>query len=390
MKPHTNNMLIVIPFDLPWEHTADYTHQTALELSKQNTVVCYMQKDAKSLREYFAARDPSLFLSRHSVHMYVYYPLYIFPFRRFAIVEQLNSICSLMLFRLFMRFLFGERAFTRRILWLFSPEYAWMIPFFGRTFESLYDCVDYHVSASNDPIQQAHVSRLETQLLSQATYVTVNSQTLFSIHKNKREDIVVVPQGFRLHAFQRKQEIATLPYPKPIIGYIGGVNRRMNYALVEGIAKKFSFCTIIIVGPLQDAVGARGIRRLLKHPGVVWIGDMPKYQIAGVVSSFDIGIIPYDVSSAYNRYSFPMKVFEYFYMGKPVIATPIVELKRFANLVKIGSTVSEWEKHINNLVSKQWPSSYKKKQRRLAMANSWNKKINAILRIIDSDQTKKK
>lgn len=386
MKPHTNDMLVVIPFDLPWEHTADYTHQTALELSKQNTVVCYMQKDAKSLREYFATPHPFLFWSKHTVNMYIYYPLYIFPFRRFAIVEQLNSVCSLVLFRLFMWFLFGKRAFTRRVLWLFSPEHVWMIPIFGRTFESLYDCVDYHVGASNNPKQQANIFRLETQLLNQSTHVTVNSQALFSIHKGKREDIVVVPQGFRLQAFQGKQKVVKLPYPRPIIGYIGGVNRRMNYALVEGIAQRLPFCTVIIVGPLQDAVGARGVRRLLRYSNVVWIGDMPKYQIASVVSAFDIGIIPYDVSSAYNRYSFPMKTFEYFYMGKPVIATPIVELKRFANLVKIGSTVNEWEKHINNLVSKQWPSSYKKKQRRLAMANSWNKKINVILRVIQWGQ----
>ena len=82
-----------------------------------------------------------------------------------------------------------------------------------------------------------------------------------------------------------------------------------------------------------------------------------------------------------------MKLFEYFYMGKPVISTPIEEVKRFPNYVKIGNTVEEWKKHITSLLSHSWPKSYQKKQREMAIANNWSKKISIIGEIIsESDQ----
>ena len=36
-------------------------------------------------------------------------------------------------------------------------------------------------------------------------------------------------------------------------------------------------------------------------------------------------------------------------MGKPVVSTPIEELKAFPTFVKIGNTAEEWEKHIKTL-----------------------------------------
>ena len=79
-----------------------------------------------------------------------------------------------------------------------------------------------------------------------------------------------------------------------------------------------------------------------------------------------------------------MKLFEYFYLGKPVISTPIEELKRFPKFVKIGKTAKEWEKHIKFLLSKPWP--YQKEQKKLAKENSWKSKIEVISKIIDDEK----
>jgi len=77
-----------------------------------------------------------------------------------------------------------------------------------------------------------------------------------------------------------------------------------------------------------------------------------------------------------------MKLFEYFYMGKPVISTPIEELKRFPKFVKTGDTAEEWEHNIKELLSKPWPRRFQKEQRRLATQNSWEKKLFYITSLI--------
>jgi hypothetical protein len=104
--------------------------------------------------------------------------------------------------------------------------------------------------------------------------------------------------------------------------------------------------------------------------------------IKEILGNFELGIIPYDIRFDFNRYCYPMKLFEYFYMGLPVISTPIEELKRFPKIVKIGNTTKKWEAHLKSILSTPWPEKYQKEQKRLALENSWEKKVSNILQII--------
>ena len=74
-----------------------------------------------------------------------------------------------------------------------------------------------------------------------------------------------------------------------------------------------------------------------------------------------------------------MKKFEYFYLGKPLISTEIVELNRFSKFVKIGNNYSDWQKYIKEYLKKSWPKSFQKEERKLAEVNSWENKINSII-----------
>ena len=74
-----------------------------------------------------------------------------------------------------------------------------------------------------------------------------------------------------------------------------------------------------------------------------------------------------------------MKLFEYFYVGKPVVSVDIIELKRFPKFVKIANSTNDWEKVISALLSKPWPKKIKEAQIKLAKENSWENKIAQVL-----------
>lgn len=81
-----------------------------------------------------------------------------------------------------------------------------------------------------------------------------------------------------------------------------------------------------------------------------------------------------------------MKTFEYFYLSKPVIATPIEELRKFSGLIKIGSSFQDWQLSISSLLNQQWPKTNQRQQRKLALANSWKEKIAAIADTIGNSE----
>ena len=115
---------------------------------------------------------------------------------------------------------------------------------------------------------------------------------------------------------------------------------------------------------------------------IIW-GKSKQKDIPSIIDSFDIGIIPYDTNIDFNKYCYPMKTFEYFYLGKPIVSTPIKELERFPLFIKTGQSVQTWEENIQNILAKPWPKKHQRQQRQLAIDNSWSNKIEAMSQIID-------
>lgn len=382
-----NRILVVIPFDLPWEHTADYAHQTARILAKNNTVVCYMQKEARSIKEYLLHPGRSVFWKKHSTNMFLYFPLYVVPFRRFQCIEHINILINILFLKLFILIRFHQNKFNKKILWLFYPEYVFMIRVFGLSYISIYDCVDYHIGSSPYKERREKIREWEKELILISKHFFVNSHVLYEMYKKKRKSVELVPQGFRIDEFQKPLIPAdiTLPSGKPVIGYVGGINFRLDYELLTNLIQKTPQYLYVFVGPIQEN-DPEYFQKHIKHqittlfslPNVHHITSVSKDKIPSIISRFDIGMIPYDTRSSFNTYCYPMKLFEYFYMGKPVISTPIKELKRFPEYVKIGNTAKDWETYIRSFLSRPWPAPYKNEQKKLAVENSWERKIKAI------------
>jgi glycosyltransferase involved in cell wall biosynthesis len=235
----------------------------------------------------------------------------------------------------------------------------------------------------------------ENDLIARSRIMTVNSRILYQLHKKKRNDIHLVPQGFRMNEFDGSvKKIKNIKhFQKPTIGMVGVINYRIHYQLVRQLAKRNPGWNFVLWGHrdgmLYNSVYnvEKYMRALQSLPNVTFGESRTAGETYSKIRSFDICMIPYNISYDSNIYCHPMKVFEYFYIGKPVIATPIKELRRFAPYVRTGKTVSEWEKHIHYFLSLPWPSSYRKEQRRLAAENSWEKKISAVNLIISEALT---
>jgi glycosyltransferase involved in cell wall biosynthesis len=301
----------------------------------------------------------------------------------------MNIQVNLIFLKVYIWTLSYQNQFVKKILWIFSPKFAPYLHLFSRSYTTLYDCVDYVW----DPIPTVNdaVRKQENSLIRSVDFMVVNSHVLYDAHKTKKKNIVLVQLGFRLDSL--KKNILTkhrdpLFYDKPIIGFIGVINYRLDYSLLYRVAANNPRWNFVFYGPQEVSVYGGMVRvqgaidRLTKLPNVFFRERTAPDVAHDVIRVFDICMIPYNTAYPINRYCYPMKLFEYFYMGKPVISTPIEELRRFPKYVKIGKSVNKWENHIEKILSKPWPKRYKKEQKLLAVENSWDKKISYIASLI--------
>src|SRR4030042_4163013 len=211
--------LVIILYDHPWKHTTDYSQQSANVLCRDNIVICYMQKEARSLKEIVTMGCSFRLWRKYKKNIFLYTPFYIIPFRRFPRIERYNSWLNILVLKIIIIALSLHHTFSKKILWLFYPEYVFMLRFFGSSYISIYDCVDYHIGSSPYKDRRDKIIRWERELISTCRLFFVNSHVLYNMHKKKRKDIVLVQQGFRIHEFQKPMPSINIQFPsnRPII-----------------------------------------------------------------------------------------------------------------------------------------------------------------------------
>lgn len=377
--------IIVIPFNIPWNWSTDYTNQTAIELSKENMVVCYMWAEFFTIKEYIKKATAPVLVKKYSDSMYIYYPISFIPFIRFKKIVAINEKINIFLLKMFINYLGIRNKISKKILWIFDPKLYPLVKQLGENFLILYDCVDYFLGTALSRTERITLTRYEFSLVKKANLVTANSLVLQRHLQKIRKDVLLVPQGFRINSFNRniKSSVRIKTGNTPLIGFLGAVNYRIDYELLYNLAKSNPKWDFAIWGPLleQQLFTTSKLSYFYKLTDLsnVITGQSDKSEVSGIMNQFDIGMIPYDSTLDFNIYCYPMKLFEYFYLGKPVVSTTIEELKRFPKFIKIGHNSNEWAKIIKNILSKPWPKDYIKMERRLASDNSWANKVNIIL-----------
>lgn len=369
---------IVIPYNDSFDVVCDYIFQTAKVLAnKGNIVYLIALANPTSLPKYlFKKRKENSkrydFFEKNKI--IVINPLTLFPLRlmKLKVIESINKRLTRMLSSFFIKRTCAD------YLWCFDPTDIDLVRLVNGHTSTIYDCVDYF--STLDPKLDEEIKAKETQLIKAVDYFFVNSNALKETKKRIRKPDAVVPQGFDFDAFETKRKLSSTEkkelrimkrlfnkISKPQVGFVGNITYRMDFALLRSLAQRipnvsFVFTDAFLPMPADDKY--RDTKRLIqKFKSLKNVYLVPRTKsrlvIKKVIKNFDIGIIPYDVSFDFNRYCYPMKLFEYFYMGIPVISTSIDELKRFPKYVKIGKGVKEWEKHIQDFLSNPWPVSYR-------------------------------
>lgn len=375
MNKHIKDQVVIVVFHASLLHGCDYAVQTIEILSKQNVVIGLALGDAITWKHLFY-RNRMPFVQKHK-NTIIVRPFFLIPGQRLFVIKQINYQLNALLIWVYATLFLRLR---KKYFWFFEPFF---MPIFLRIFSSyitIFDCVDYFLSAKQPFLSHFIYS------LKHASYVFINSYALKRKIRVFRPDATVVPLGFA-HALFQKTQIRRDVHHKPFsVGFIGGIDERLDYQLLYRVALALPSTKFIFVGKnYYSTTNPPPFAKLLfSLSNVHHHEEIAKSLVPTILTTFDVGIIPYDIQQPFNRFCFPMKILEYFFVGLPVISTNIEEIRKYRDLVVVIKTPQEMILEIKRIKEHGWSNKKKLKQQSVALQHSWEHKIQAIQKTIGS------
>jgi glycosyltransferase involved in cell wall biosynthesis len=277
----------------------------------------------------------------------------------------------------------ADRGARECLLWFYwwaLPELVGEVPHAA----SLYDCTDDHAALPGSIVAAATVRRLEGRLLDAVDRSYVVSSGLLEARAGPGRRISVLPNGFDVTLFRRIEragfaapvELGTRS--RPVVGYAGGINRRLDWELLTALARRRPEWTFAFVG--GDARYAPAAVRRAEN--VVFVHALPYRQALAVISRFDVATIPVCVSDFSRGNSF-LKLLDYFAHGTPVVATPLpatIEVAQAeAGLLWLAEDVEGWLAALTAALHESPSSPARAARRRFVEARSVSRRVARML-----------
>jgi glycosyltransferase involved in cell wall biosynthesis len=234
---------------------------------------------------------------------------------------------------------------------------------------TVYDCMD---ELSRFRFAPPEMTEREAKLLRYADVVFTGGRKLYDLKSESHDNCHFYGCGVDVAHFGKARSDDTTVQPalagvkKPVLGYFGVVDERLDYELIARLADANPDWSVVIIGPVikvePDA--------LPKRPNLHWVGQQPYQELPAFCKGFDVCLMPFALNEA-TEYINPTKALEYMAAGRIVVSSAIADVVRnFGEVVRIGNDPEEFIAHCRNAIQKPEKDRIR---RGLAMAeeNTW-------------------
>ncbi len=125
------------------------------------------------------------------------------------------------------------------------------------------------------------------------------------------------------------------------IGYVGSLNSWFDTESVKFAAMAHPEWRFVLIG----RVGSPKLDALRGFPNILFRGEVPYADLSSHLSEVDVGIIPF-LKSPLTMATNPVKLYEYFACGLPVVSTRLPELEQFPDLVYLSDSPEQFSGQI--------------------------------------------
>lgn len=229
------------------------------------------------------------------------------------------------------------------VLWFYTPM---MFPFAKHVEAAavVYDCMDELTSFHFAPPELVIYER---QLIQHADVVFTGGYSIFEAKRDQHRNIHLFPSSVDVnHFISARGTVFTPPeqanLPKPIFGYCGVIDERVDLDLIAAVAAARPHWSIVMLGPVVKIDPST----LPRAENIHYLGQKPYSELPSYLSGWDVALMPFANNPA-TKFISPTKTPEYLSAGKPVVSTPVADVVRTYNhleSVLIADTVEKFVK----------------------------------------------
>jgi polysaccharide pyruvyl transferase CsaB len=164
----------------------------------------------------------------------------------------------------------------------------------------------------------------------------------------------------------------------PVVGYFGAIADWIDLDLVHEVARLRPQYRFVLIGQ----VFGRDVSALEALPNVSLLGNKRYEDIPSYLYRFDACLIPFLLNQV-TKATDPVKLYEYFCLGKPVIATDMAELAQCGDLLYIGRGAEDFAFKIDTALAEPDDRLHR---RRIAFArtHTWGARVDRMNQAVQS------
>jgi teichuronic acid biosynthesis glycosyltransferase TuaH len=184
---------------------------------------------------------------------------------------------------------------------------------------TVYYCVDPMII----PYDMKHGIVSEEILVRSSDLVICTSKQLYLEKKEQNKNTFFIPNAADIEHSSKALDKTLKAHPliehlpKPVIGYFGNIERRMDFDLLKEVVENNKDKNFVFAGPISPEFVPEWF---YNRENIHLVGKIPYNEMPSMIKGFDVALIPFKKDDV-SKTIFPLKLFEYLGAGKPVVAT---------------------------------------------------------------------
>lgn len=263
--------------------------------------------------------------------------------------------------------------------------------------------VAYHCTADFSQLtpHARQLARSEATLLKLSDVVFANCERLAELCREGNDNVHILPPGVDLEVFSPEgagpggtaRDAAAargergFPPRRPVIGYVGGLHRQVDYELLAEMARARPGWSWVFVGPLQTGVNGLGAL-----PNVHLLGERRHGDLLRYVREMDVCLVPYR-KNAETETVVPVKLNEYLAAGKPVVSTKLPAVCEFNErhdvLITADNRADAFLEAIERALRSADDARTVTRRREVAALSDWQSRLRAMSDLVEEAARRK-